>query len=452
MPTLVANFLAFVNTHALGSPVMRRSHPINEHQCGAWMWGNKKPGVRDITTGKSSKGSRIFGTRILISIIQDSAADRPRHSTERRSNDARMALQHDSPKPKRFDIVSAGNMCIDILLPIDHYPVSRGEHQRLRKNAFLEIGGSLNALLSATRLEAKTAALAYVRGDTEGTHPSDLLLTKYLKEIAEREGIETSGFLPHSRGTITTCAALLDSDGTHTFLASNEEVQEHLTFNETLPRVMRDLVHQSKALIIDGYALHSDRELVEQCLDSAIESDCEVWVDPQAATASLLQNRDDLFLRILRSAHGISLNMEEARMMTAETEPERVLRALPSFLSADTVLLKDGPYGCHALVKGELGEEFCSIPGFDLSEAYKDSVGAGDAFLGAFLAGRLVHSLELRACCILANTMAAGTCMQHGAGASGISSISQAKQLLEANSLKNDLILQVLSPDRQTSG
>lgn len=359
-----------------------------------------------------------------------------------------MALQQDSPTAKRLDIVSSGNMCIDIILPIDHYPVSRGEHQPLRTNAFLEIGGSLNALLSATRLKAKTAALAYVRSDAECTHPSEALLTKYLKDTAEHEGIETRGILPHPRGSIPTCAALLDLEGTHTFLASNEEVQGNLVFNETLPKVMKDLIHQSKAVVIDGYALHSDRELIEQCLDCAIESDCEIWVDPQAATASLLRNKDELFFRILSSAYGISLNMDEAKVMTNMTDPERVIRALPPFLSANTVLLKDGPHGCHALVKGKLGEEFCSVPGFDLSGVYKDSIGAGDAFLGAFLAARLVHGLDPQTCCMLANTMAAGTCMQYGAGATGISSTTQAKQLLEATSLENDILLQVLSPER----
>ncbi|KAI0562111.1 Carbohydrate kinase PfkB [Gracilaria domingensis] len=345
---------------------------------------------------------------------------------------------------KDVDIASVGNMCIDIMLPINHYPISNGEHQRLRSGAFFEIGGSLKALISAARLKAKTAAIAYITGQREDVHPSDLLLSQYLRSVANGESIDLQGLVPHSRGGIPTCAALFDPFGWHTFLASNEDVQRPERNIECLPTVMENIVRKSKALVIDGYALHSDRELVRQCLHVAIRTKCAIWVDPQAATASLLRRKDDLFLQILASAHGISLNLHEAKILTGKEDLEDIVRTLPFSSSAKTILLKDGPHGCHAFAKTTNGDEICSAPGFDLGDTYRDSIGAGDAFIGAFLAGRLVHELGLRDCCILANAMAAATCMQHGAGASGIGSQAQVRQMISQGSFDAERVLRIL--------
>ncbi|CAN8076431.1 unnamed protein product [Agarophyton chilense] len=346
--------------------------------------------------------------------------------------------------PEAIDIVSVGNMCIDIMLPISHYPICQSEHQGLRNGAFFEIGGSLNALISATRLNARTAAVAYISGVRKDLHPSVLLLSQYLRNAARDEGIDVQGLVTHSNVTVPTCAALFDPHGSHTFLASNEDVQDQNLFGKRLPNAMKDRVRDSKALIIDGYALHSDRELVQQCLQVAIQNKCEIWVDPQAATESLLQRNDELFLQILNSAHGISLNFDEAKALTGKEDLADIVHALPFFSNASTILLKDGPRGCHAFTRSKIGEEICSAPGFNLGETYRDSIGAGDAFIGAFLAGKLVHRLELRECCLLANSMAAATCKQHGAGIYGIGRRAQAAQMLSLSSIDASRILQAL--------
>lgn len=346
---------------------------------------------------------------------------------------------------KVFELASVGNMCIDIMLPISHYPISNGRHQTLRSGAQIEVGGSLNALISASRLNAKTAAIAYTSIERSDGNPSDALFSAYLRNSAEREGIDISALLQHTHRTVQTCAALINEDGAHTFLASNEEQQTQANSKGKIPQPMREVVEQSQVLMIDGYAFHSDRDLIEQCMEVAVESQCAIWIDPQAATASLLKNKDTLFMRVLKIAEGITLNMDEARIITGENDPKKAIKSLPFFSSAKTILLKDGPHGCHAYEKCRNGDIFSSVPGFNLKEKYKDSIGAGDAFVGAFLAGKLVHSLDLPTSCLLANAMAAGTCMKHGAGSFGISSSSDVERLLSVDPPHKNSARQVLT-------
>lgn len=336
---------------------------------------------------------------------------------------------------KTLDVTSVGNMCVDIMLPMTEYPILAGRHQKLKTEARLELGGSLNALISANNLGAQVGPIAYLPPEDPHSDPSQALFSNYFIKSALRLGLDTSAVTRREGMRMPTCAALFDPHGIHTFLASNEIPGENdVQGDSSLPAEFSATISRSKVLIVDGYALHSDRKLVSDSVQVALESDTQVWVDPQDAIDSLLRHQDPLFNLILHRATGVSLNAEQANAMTGMTKPLDIVRRLADEQcpSAKTILLKEGANGGHVAQKDAAGDfEIHSIPAFALEgESFKDSIGAGDSFLGAFLAASLSHGFSLQDSGIVASAMGAATCMNHGAGESGIGSLNDVLALL----------------------
>lgn len=353
------------------------------------------------------------------------------------SHDNRTQVKASITPEKDLDITSVGNLCLDIILPISSYPVNEGHHQRLTSGARLEVGGSLNALVSAKRLGARVAHVAYISPQNQHTKPSDRALSAFVLDAASRLGLDTSCMLPRQGDVIPTCVALSDPHGRHTFLASNEFPEDNpMQHEQCAPDLMLKAVTRSKAHIVDGYALHSDRSLVRETVNAALASGTELWVDPQAATASLLRTGDDLFSYIMDHASGISLTAEEAFLLTNQNDALLAVRTMAekSCPSVTTFLLKDGAQGSHIAWKHPGGNfELSSIKGFSVD--VEDTIGAGDSFLGAFLAGRFVHKLSMHDSGMLANAMGAATCRNQGAGEFGVGALTDVIALLEGTSL-----------------
>lgn len=337
---------------------------------------------------------------------------------------------------KTLDIASVGNMCVDIMLPMMEYPILAGRHQKLKTEARLELGGSLNALISASNLGARTGPIAYLPLGDSSSDPSQALFSNHFIGCAKRLELDTSAVIRRAGVRLPTCAALFDPQGTHTFLASNEIPDEIVVQDDSpLPNEISTTISRSKVLIVDGYALHSDRKLVKDSVHVALEAGTHVWVDPQDAVGSLIRQQDPLFGLILNRATGISLNIDQAKLMTEMTKPLDIIRRLveKQCPSARTFLLKDGSNGGHVAEKTASADfEIHAVSAFSLEKGlFKDSIGAGDSFLGAFLAASLSHGFSLQDSGVVASAMGAATCMNHGAGESGIGSLDGVLQLLD---------------------
>eukprot|EP00177_Eucheuma_denticulatum_P006110 GFKZ01011142.1.p1 GENE.GFKZ01011142.1~~GFKZ01011142.1.p1 ORF type:complete len:405 (-),score=24.25 GFKZ01011142.1:312-1526(-) len=337
--------------------------------------------------------------------------------------------------PIMSHITSVGNMCLDIILPITNYPILQGHHQSLISEPRLELGGSFNALISAARLGAPSAPIFYLPDPESSPNPTQSLYSQFYIDSARRLNLACSAMVHHPQAHIPTCAALFNPNGSHTFLATNE-LPKHVApiLDPSLPSQMRQAISLAKVLIVDGYSLCSDRKLVEQAAKSAIESGTQIWVDPQAAVSSLLSTDDQLLKFLLRHAHGVSLTTEEAFVLTETQLPAEVAHRLSQMHcpEASTVLLKDGPRGSHVIHRVAHGDfEVHSIPAVALdSGKFKDSIGAGDAFLGAFLAASLLHGFTLWESGMVASCMGTATCMHHGAGEFGIGTLDEVLNLL----------------------
>ena len=107
----------------------------------------------------------------------------------------------------------------------------------------------------------------------------------------------------------------------------------------------------------------------------------------------------------------IFLNEQEARMATGSTTPEGAARRLLGG-GARMAVIKLGPRGCAIFT----GENEIRVSAFEVDA--KDTTGAGDCFVGGFLAA-LLDGASLTEAGRYANALGAIT-VQHIGGASGI--------------------------------
>jgi 2-dehydro-3-deoxygluconokinase len=127
------------------------------------------------------------------------------------------------------------------------------------------------------------------------------------------------------------------------------------------------------------------RETVFDVLDRAARRGVAVSFDVNFR--SKLWTRDaarPVLTEILRRSDIVFAGVEEAELMLGERlDPTEAAHAMARISGAREVIIKRGAEGCTALVDGQV----CSVPAPVVPVI--DLVGAGDAFVGAYLAERL---------------------------------------------------------------
>lgn len=332
-------------------------------------------------------------------------------------------------------VAAIGNLSVDIMLDVKRMPSKAGDHVALRRGATVRCGGSFNCLISASRAGACAAPVGFLDSLSCQTDckARPALWSAILLEEAERNNLLTSAMVPRDGESISTCAILTDPNGQHTFLSTSEEPQQQGHGNRKmmskLPDPMRKVLCESRFVILDGYAFVTDPDLIHSFLSFVKAGLCksylQIWVDPQAVGSALVES-SPLFRQALQMAHGVCFTNHEglqlARMETASVD--EFVRSLRSTYatSATTFVAKLGARGCALATTAQDGSWHIShVEGFKVDHV-ADTVGCGDAFLGAFLAAQDGHGLGLEQAAVLGNAVGAATAERRGAGESGIAS------------------------------
>uniref|UniRef100_A0A7S3A7J2 Carbohydrate kinase PfkB domain-containing protein n=1 Tax=Rhodosorus marinus TaxID=101924 RepID=A0A7S3A7J2_9RHOD len=165
----------------------------------------------------------------------------------------RVAMCSSAGGGQRFDLVTLGNVVVDVLVPMAGFPVVAGGHQDLRGGGVaLSPGGASNALIVGSRLGMHTSAVDWLGEDAFG----DFLLSKLSSLGVGTDGIE------RRPGQSLACVILVSESGDHTFIASNEkptaQFDPHISSDsalKSLPSSFTSTISNANALLVDGYAL-----------------------------------------------------------------------------------------------------------------------------------------------------------------------------------------------------
>jgi sugar/nucleoside kinase (ribokinase family) len=260
-------------------------------------------------------------------------------------------------------LVHVGNVVIDLVMNVPALPVRGGD--MLARSSFVTAGGGYNVMTAARR---QGLPVTYA-----GAHGTGVFGDLARRQLAEA-GIDVAQ--PVTAGVDTGFdVALVDAQGERTFATS-------LGAEARLSR--RDLdavpVGPADAVYVSGYGLvyPSNGPAIAGWLGGLPEA-VLVVTDPGPLVADIPAPVRDA---VLRRTDWWSANLREAQALTGESNPVRAAEALSGRTGRAGVVVRTGPGG--AVLK-EYGRPAVPVPGFAVSQV--DANGAGDAHVGAFVAG-----------------------------------------------------------------
>jgi sugar/nucleoside kinase (ribokinase family) len=158
-----------------------------------------------------------------------------------------------------FAVASIGNLATDITIECEQLPAHTGDHQRV-SHANIDLGGSLNVLIAASRLGAACAPVGFVSDDGGPGGGGGGGFGSFLMQAVARFGFSsTDGVIPRSGFTSPQCTVLVERGRGSTFLATNEKALPTAEGGDliALPGAMLDVLRRSQSLVIDGACLAS---------------------------------------------------------------------------------------------------------------------------------------------------------------------------------------------------
>jgi sugar/nucleoside kinase (ribokinase family) len=291
-----------------------------------------------------------------------------------------------------YDLVVLGDLVVDLIVPIERLPLHPNQHG-WAGGIFVEPGGAGNVLVAARRMDLATATIGALGEDGYGAQ-----MLAMLSEV----GVDVGHVLVCPGRATVCCIVLTDSIGQHVYLGIKDD-QGLWPYAEG----WADVIRGARALFADGYTVRDVMAPADTLLTlhTAQQAGVPVFFDPGPSIEFIPAK---LTAQVLAATDVLLLTEEEAEFLCGPAAPADLARAL-LVRGPGMVVLKRGAAGCLIATP----EELIAHPGFRVEVV--DTVGAGDSFAAAFIAGRL-RGGSLHDCAALANAMGALVTTRRGAG------------------------------------
>ena len=296
-------------------------------------------------------------------------------------------------------ILCAGIAVQDIVMRVESFPPPGA---KVAASDFIITGGgcAANAALAVARLNGRAAFAGPLGGK------ADAVSERILVDLAA-EGVDCSGVARVDGGTASVSLILLDAEGEKTIAT-----RRGVGLGQTLPENAGRLVADADAVLVDNRF----PDFVTAVCRAAQARKIPIVIDLDLATKA-----DDALLKL--GTHVIA-STEALRATTGLSEPAAALKRLaenvPGF-----VAVTDGPNGVYWLENGALRH----MPAFAVKAI--DTLGAGDAFHGAFTLA-LAEGRDLIGALRFASAAAALKCTHFG-GAAGAPRRAEVDEFLRRN-------------------
>ena len=302
------------------------------------------------------------------------------------------ALREKAPK-----ILCAGIAVQDIVMRVQNFPTPG---KKVSATEFIITGGgcAANAAVAVARLNGRAAFAGPLGGSNDATS------NRILDELA-KEGVDCSGVARVDGGTASVSLILLDATGEKSIAT-----RRGVNLGNVLPADAATLVADANAVLVDNRFPEFVTAVCRaaQARKIPIVIDLDLATKPDAALLKLgshvISSAEALHGTTGLADHGASLRL--------------LARHLPAFLA-----VTDGPNGVYWLDDGVLKH----VPAFKVEAV--DSLGAGDAFHGAFTLA-LAEGHSLLEAMRFASATAALKCTHFG-GAAGAPYRTEVAQLLK---------------------
>ncbi len=286
---------------------------------------------------------------------------------------------------KRYDIVSIGLMAYDMILRTVDESLFARDATLLEGLGVSSGGGAMTQAVIARRLGCRTALVGKVGGDSFG---------KNLMNILAEDGVDDTHVRVSPEDTTMVTIALVKPDGTRNFLTwegSNNKTLCLADFDLSVVREARIVSYGS------FFFLQSlDRSGSRIILEEAREHGAITVAD--AASDAFGQGRDTVLEKLPLLDYFIP-SYDEATYLTGQKDYCKMADTFLN-LGCGNVVIKLGKEGCYVRSReeGKKIETYGAV-------AVKDTTGAGDNFVGGFMAG-LIDGMDIFSAARYANAVA----------------------------------------------
>jgi sugar/nucleoside kinase (ribokinase family) len=301
-----------------------------------------------------------------------------------------------APAKQRPKILCSGIVVQDIVMRVENFPAPG---TKVAASEFIITGGgcAANAAVTIARLGGRVAFAGPLGG------ANDPVSNRIVTDL-NAEGIDCSGAVRVNDGTASVSLILLDAQGEKTIAT-----RRGMRLGHVLPADAGKLVADADAVLIDNRF----PEFVMAVCQAAHARKIPVVIDLDQAT-----KLDDPLLAL--GTHVVS-SAEALRGITGLADYGAGLKRLAEHVGG-FLAVTDGPHGVYWLDHGGLRH----MPAFKVNAI--DSLGAGDAFHGAFTLA-LAEGRDLVDAMRFASATAALKCTKFG-GASGAPQRAEVEEFL----------------------
>lgn len=263
-------------------------------------------------------------------------------------------------------LIVYGDALMDITALIQSLPNQGGDI--ISDSITLVPGGSAaNCAVIAARLGIDVKFVGVLSNDRLGT---------FVLEDLQENGVDTS-FIKMIHGKTATVIDLIDQSGEHTMISCRGAAA-----NELYGKIDPALFQEGDIFHVSGYVFQSQssKSTAIELIHLAKKAGAKISLDPSYNFArTAMQNHKE----ILSQLDYFFPNESEMQFIAQSASEKDALKYLKE-LGMKTIILKKGAAGCY----------LADRTNDRLIEAYQvrdvvDTTGAGDAFAGGFLAGRI---------------------------------------------------------------
>ncbi len=298
---------------------------------------------------------------------------------------------------RSLDVVVAGASVVDIIgRPLDlQKPPKPGSLHSIRSVTMTTGGNVPNVGIDLSKLGFRVGAVTRVGNDTFGG---------FIRSQLEMHGISSAGLvLDDSRQTSSTIVGV-DRKGERTFFHTRG-CMANFRVEDLLRHI--DVVRRGRILVFGYYGLlpECDGHLGRLFRAIHLKTGIPVLLD----TAGTPPRNDKVLRSFLPHVDFFIPSLDEACLITGETDPPRIVRAFAEAGAPGVTGVKLGADGCYISWRGK-GKRITARK----VRRVVDTTGAGDAFVAGFVAG-LLRGDDPFAAARLGNDVAASSLSAVGA-------------------------------------
>jgi sugar/nucleoside kinase (ribokinase family) len=326
---------------------------------------------------------------------------------------------------KDIDVVTLGNMCVDVFHSVESLPedknelktmetlndlLTRTEKMKAMGCEELEVGGNTNFLIAARRLGLKAVSLGQIGNDFYGTFMKDVLREERVgfRSYEEKQNSSTSSSAPSTSESRTlVCFVLVDGSGSHAFCSSYDLGPWPLLAEKyKLGADVKAALRKSKAMFVNGFAFDelAPNDVVDAA-DIIHKHDGTVFFDPgpRAFTFHETELRKKALISLIKRTDVVLATAEELAALVEHPNPNEELLQNPRTLAyslfnhpqfegsgnLEWIVVKLGPDGAILFSKNDMDIDSTKVgsPTIDVG----DTVGCGDSAASAIVMGFLEY-------------------------------------------------------------